>query len=435
MNEKKSNSSSRISENSPVVLKRDASVSTNRSQTVEDVETSTQTTEDDVGLQYSLSKHRTEISGIDKEPMFVLVDSSAISSDPSSKELLIRENAELRDTVLRKYFNKYVKPANLPSTSRELSIPPHQIRESESKEEVQMVDINLQSENDIPIDDDVNDKPLSETSLDVIIPSYPGSQRSLNVASDVSLEEWEGAHDHEHEPLRRAERSLREAVEYLHRDNEFLEAAEVGNDRLLEMIMKAGTDVHAVDHVGRTALHLAVCADSFRAITLLLEAGVNPAIRDRLGMTPLSICLMRRPSLKVAKLLFEYGAKLIPRSDPMNTGLFIQFVMMCEPTAEEEKTLRLLVEKGALVNDPEAPGGRQALHFAAMSNNCKLIEILIDLGASLFMRNHKSQTPREVAMTYRCRNAQALLEFLEEESDTTIASGATFGTIVAQLEK
>lgn len=44
MNEKKSNSSSRISENSPVVLKRDASVSTNRSQTVEDVETSTQTT-------------------------------------------------------------------------------------------------------------------------------------------------------------------------------------------------------------------------------------------------------------------------------------------------------------------------------------------------------------------------------------------------------
>lgn len=109
--------------------------------------------------------------------------------------------------------------------------------------------------------------------------------------------------------------------------------------------------------------------------------------------------------------------------------------MMCEPTAEEEKILRLLVEKGALVNDPEAPGGRQALHFAAMSNNCKLIEILIDLGASLFMRNHKSQTPREVAMTYRCRNAQALLEFLEEESDTTIASGATFGTIVAQLEK
>lgn len=113
--------------------------------------------EDDVGLQYSLSKHRTEISGIDKEPMFVLVDSSAISSDPSSKELLIRENAEMRDTVLRKYFNKYVKPANLPSTSRELSIPPHQMRESESKEEVQMVDINLQSENDIPIDDDVND--------------------------------------------------------------------------------------------------------------------------------------------------------------------------------------------------------------------------------------------------------------------------------------
>lgn len=112
--------------------------------------------EDDIGLQYSLSKQHTEISGIDKEPMFVLVDSSGLS-DPSSKELLIRDNSELRDTVLRKYFNKYIKTAELPSTSRELSIPTHHIKESESKEEVQMVDINLQSENDISFDDNENE--------------------------------------------------------------------------------------------------------------------------------------------------------------------------------------------------------------------------------------------------------------------------------------
>lgn len=110
--------------------------------------------EDDPGLS-SLSKHRTETCGIDKEPMFVLVDSSGLSN-PSSKELLI--NDDDKDTVLRKFFNKYIKPSERPSTSKELAIPADHITESESKEEVEVVDINLQSENDIPVDDNEIDE-------------------------------------------------------------------------------------------------------------------------------------------------------------------------------------------------------------------------------------------------------------------------------------
>lgn len=63
--------------------------------------------------------------------------------------------------------------------------------------------------------------------------------------------------------------------------------------------------------------------------------------------------------------------------------------MMCVPSEEEAKILHLLVEKGACVNDPDAPGGRQALHFAAMSNNCRLIHILTDLGADFYLTNHR----------------------------------------------
>lgn len=88
--------------------------------------------------------------------------------------------------------------------------------------------------------------------------------------------------------------------------------------------------------------------------------------------------------------------------------------MMCIPTREEERILRLLVEKGAIVNDPDAPGGRQPLHFAAMSNNIRLINILVDLGADLYAVNHRNQSPKEVAATFNCREAFGLLEQFEE---------------------
>lgn len=87
---------------------------------------------------------------------------------------------------------------------------------------------------------------------------------------------------------------------------------------------------------------------------------------------------------------------------------------MCIPTEEEESIIRLLVQKGALLNDPEAPAQRQALHFAAMSNNCRLIEILVELGADLYEVNHRNETAREVAITFRCKKAFMFLQEMEE---------------------
>lgn len=102
--------------------------------------------------------------------------------------------------------------------------------------------------------------------------------------------------------------------------------------------------------------------------------------------------------------------------------------MMCIPTKEEEMILGLLVEKGGQVNDKDAPGGRQALHFAAMSNNCNLISILVSLGANLYETNHRNETPREFAMSYRCREACALLEELE-----VLSLQSTFSTAAISL--
>ncbi|CAK1555688.1 unnamed protein product [Leptosia nina] len=404
-----------------------------------------------------------EFNVVERDPMFVIVDSSC-QSNPSSREMLINNNkTHLKETELPKYLKKYVLPIDLPSTSKEIREPYNSsCNETESREELQVIDINLQSDNELPVkhyesereDESIviaylknkhrilgkdgqllsskkkssllSDLPkletipeseqstainaslkLSENSLDVHIPSYPCSPRSLDFGSGHSYNsEYE---DQRHDPR------LKEAIEFLHADKDLLIAAETGNDPQIDMILRRkDMDIQQMDHLGRNALHLAVCSDNLRAIELLLKAGVNPNVKDSVGMTPLSLSLFRRPSLTVAKLLFNYGAKIMPRSDPMDTGLFIQFVMMSSPTSEEENIMELLIEKGALVNDPDAPGGRQALHFAAMSNNSRLIRILVQLGAQLYYTNHRNETPRDTAFTFNCTMAYELLTEMEE---------------------
>lgn len=88
--------------------------------------------------------------------------------------------------------------------------------------------------------------------------------------------------------------------------------------------------------------------------------------------------------------------------------------MLSVPTKEELSIMRLLVMSyGAVLEDENAPGGRQALHYAAMSNNCELITFLVELGADIKVTNHRKQTPKDVANVFNCKEAEFLLQSLE----------------------
>lgn len=121
--------------------------------------------EDVAGIQFTSNKDFDYI-GSEREPMFVIVDSSCVSN-PSSKELLIDNRLNTRDTVLKKHFNKNVMPVDVPSTSRDFrnDILPPQMKESDSTDEMQMMDINLQSENELSVGD-------SDGDNDSIVISY-----------------------------------------------------------------------------------------------------------------------------------------------------------------------------------------------------------------------------------------------------------------------
>ncbi|XP_050348179.1 uncharacterized protein LOC126772043 [Nymphalis io] len=295
------------------------------SENIEDGQASSGSNEDDINLQCTSANMYKNSNEFNKDHMFVIVDSSCVSN-PSSTEILINKINVLNEVTLKKNQKNNVIPIDTPCTSKDQSdILPTQLHNCESREELQMVEINLQSDNEIPIaDNDAENEPesiviaylrnretlrdndeifttrkkslfenvpkmetileeLSENSLDVHIPSYPGSPRSLNVGSGTSYTS----------DIHQDER-LKEAIEFLHEDKEFLLAAEIGNDNLLAIYIRRGMAIQQVDHLGRNALHLAVCSGNLRAIKLLLDAGVDPNVKDNVGMTPLSLSLMRR---------------------------------------------------------------------------------------------------------------------------------------------
>lgn len=70
---------------------------------------------------------------------------------------------------------------------------------------------------------------MSGSSLDVRIPSYPGSQRSFAISEDS---ETSG------QSYQNRSRELQEALDYLHSDSPLMEAAEVGNTKRIVQLLQ-----------------------------------------------------------------------------------------------------------------------------------------------------------------------------------------------------
>lgn len=103
----------------------------------------------------------------DREPLCIIVEPSLSSlSDASSSELLIDTRKKRIYPKFRKKKNyiRIVLPENfddIPTTSkihRNVVLPAESPFSSESKDEQQVIDINLQSDNEIDVDDDSDDK-------------------------------------------------------------------------------------------------------------------------------------------------------------------------------------------------------------------------------------------------------------------------------------
>jgi ankyrin repeat protein len=160
----------------------------------------------------------------------------------------------------------------------------------------------------------------------------------------------------------------KEGVTYLHR------AVMLGDEALVELLLRHGADPDAADDRGRTALHCAVFADRRSIAGLLISKGASPSAVDRLGYTPL--CLSARDGLlEMAELLLGSGADI--NFNQNGSGLTPLHRAVCEGHID---MVKLLVRKGADINRKDSQELRP-LRVALKMKKKEMAEYLTRRGA------------------------------------------------------
>lgn len=83
----------------------------------------------------------------------------------------------------------------------------------------------------------------------------------------------------------------------------------IGSKKIVELLIKLGEDVNAVNNKGKTVLHYASRNDQPEIVSLLLENGASVNVVDKLGRTPLYFAVSR-DSEKPVELLVKNKANV-----------------------------------------------------------------------------------------------------------------------------
>lgn len=175
-------------------------------------------------------------------------------------------------------------------------------------------------------------------------------------------------------------------------------AADGGHVDCAKYLLAAGVPVHAAQEDGQLAIHSASWQGHTKVVQLLVAAGSSINTQDASGETPLHMACWNGHAASVGALV-EAGASLNLRAAQGETPL-------CEAAENSHSgCAALLVKAGADVN----LGGQQAtvvdnakrdmtaLHYAAMSGDRGLVELLLAAGANPGAANSADETPLHLA--------------------------------------
>ena len=174
---------------------------------------------------------------------------------------------------------------------------------------------------------------------------------------------------------------------------------------VIRAVLKATSDVNFRDVHGETALHYSARGGHYETSKILLIGGAMAAPTCRAGRTPLHLAI-QGDHLQVVHLLLRHGADVISglenllatgKSQPYILRLLLINGVKVDSTVRRHLTrclkdamlradydlIRILVERGADVNDVSASGEETLLHLAATRGDVTMVRIFLQAGASV----------------------------------------------------
>lgn len=166
-------------------------------------------------------------------------------------------------------------------------------------------------------------------------------------------------------------------------------AARMGQEQLLEQLLKCGASVDAKDHRGFTALMFAVNYGEKKVTKLLLSYGADINLRSGGGETPLLMAI-NNGNHAVVKILLDAGANVNDVSDDGFPAL------MLASYSNYTAIVTLLLEHGANIAIGN-PQGYTAIHVSAWNGYINILSILLNAGALPDARTNDRNTPLSLA--------------------------------------
>jgi len=178
-------------------------------------------------------------------------------------------------------------------------------------------------------------------------------------------------------------------------------AADMGYERVGELLISEGADPNAKDVQRQTPLHLATFRGNSAVAELLIGNGADVGAKDALGLTPLHRAASQGYE-RVIGCLIAAGADVGARDNSGATPLHLAVGQMLTATTE------FLIAKGADVNAKDH-NGVTPLHLAVDKAHIAMAELLLARGASVTAKDHNGVTPLDMAVRQHDTSMEHLL--------------------------
>ena len=159
-----------------------------------------------------------------------------------------------------------------------------------------------------------------------------------------------------------------------------VQAAEDGNKVGVQLIIDKHGDVNAAEPDGGTALLWAARIDDLEIADLLLRAGAGVNVKNRYGVTPLSLACTNGSAGMISRLL-KAGA------DPNAALPEGETPLMTAARTGKADAVQVLIDHGADVNAKEKWRDQTALMWAAAEGHADTVKVLLKAGADLHARS------------------------------------------------
>lgn len=195
-------------------------------------------------------------------------------------------------------------------------------------------------------------------------------------------------------------------------ENALHAAVQAGDGWMVNYLLRAGVSLgislHGIDNEGRTPLHVAAGCGETAMVQLFLQSGAQIDVLDDEGTTSLLLAASRGRSGAALALIAAGAAVNILSGENNRSVVHIaadkELLDVMNAAIERE-----VLERKALVNEADT-GQDTPLHRAAVNNNVKAIDALVQAGAETEARNCYGHTPlHEAARTLGEEALRALL--------------------------